>query len=140
MSLSTPTLRPESSAGAAHRPRLTPLVRLPEKGASTTSPAPGPAEATAFEPAFSDEDEEEGQPMVTSAVATAEEGSADLSANAEAASSSASAGDDVAGEFCSVQLLLFLSQAPDSCQCLYVSPARIMPLSPHDHSARIPAT
>ena len=116
MKLHISSLRLGFSAGSTPRPRLTPLVRLPEKGTSTASPAPGPAEATAFEPAFSDEGDEEGQPLVAAAVATAEEGSADLGANAEA-SSSASAADDITGEF-RIAHFLFLSRAQDSRQCL----------------------
>lgn len=96
-----PTAKLDPSAGSTPRPRLTPLVRLPEKGSSATTPAPGPAEAAAFEPAFSDDDEEEGQPIVAAAGATAEGVGTDLSANAEAAHSSASTADDATGELCS---------------------------------------
>lgn len=88
-------------AGSAPRPRLNPLVRLPEKGSSNTSPAPGLAEATAFEPAFSDDDEGEGQlkgSTAETAVATAERQNKDLPQRAEAVSSSAApASDTVTG-------------------------------------------
>ena len=88
-------------AGSAPRPRLTPLVRLPEKGSSTTTPAP--AEATAFEPAFSDEDEEESQPKqstAAAAVATAEKQSEDPIASSEtpADGSAAAVSDNIPGE------------------------------------------
>lgn len=120
MSLLMPTVRLHPSAGSTPRPRLTPLVRLPEKGSSAINPAPGPAEASAFEPAFSDEDEEEGQPFPAAAVGTAEGLNVDLSASAEAASSSAGAADGVTGDFCSVQLLFFFSHALDGCSHLQV--------------------
>ena len=72
-------------------------MRLPEKGSSSTSPAAGPAEATAFEAAFSDEEEGEGQltgPTAEAAVATAEGQDEDVPQSAEAVSNSAGAVSD----------------------------------------------
>ena len=69
-----PQVSTPGNAGHTPRPRLTPLVRLPDKGSAITSPAPGPPEQT-FEPAFSDEEEEHGHvkgAAMPAAVATAE--------------------------------------------------------------------
>lgn len=77
---------------------------LPEKGSSSTSLAPSPAEATAFEPAFSDDDEEASQVndlAAAPAVATAEAQNESLPQNAEAGSSSTPvASDKGTGENC----------------------------------------
>lgn len=71
-----------SSAGTAAsstpRPKLTPLVRLPQKGSTHTSPASGPAPdapTAAGHPqaAFSDEEEEDQGAESTAAAAAAEE-------------------------------------------------------------------
>ncbi|DBB05197.1 TPA: hypothetical protein ACH3X3_010439 [Trebouxia sp. C0006] len=80
-SSSTPT-RPAQSTGTAAsstpRPKLTPLVRLPQKGSTHTSPASGPAPdapTAAGHPqaAFSDEEEEDQGAESTAAAAAAEE-------------------------------------------------------------------
>ena len=97
-----PYARLACCSGSTPRPRLTPLVRLPEKGSSTMSPAPGPAEATAFEPAFSDEDEEDGQRTPAAAVATAEGQGADVGASTEETSSGGA--DGITGDTCRVLL------------------------------------
>lgn len=59
------------TGSATPRPRLTPLVRLQGKRASSPAPAPAAAATNIFEPAFSD-DEDEGKEPDQAAVATAE--------------------------------------------------------------------
>ncbi len=65
-----------TSASSTSRPRLTPLVRLPQKGSTHTSPASGPAPAPtpAGHPqaAFSDDEEDQGAES-NAAAAAAEE-------------------------------------------------------------------
>ena len=89
------------NAGSTPRPRLTPLVRLPDKGPSTTCPAPAPAEQT-YEPAFSDEEEEDAQVKDTAAapaVATAETHSEGLRPGNEAVGNAAAgASEGITGE------------------------------------------
>lgn len=89
-----PCVRMDCCSGSTPRPRLTPLVRLPEKGSFTSSPAPGPAEATAFEPAFSDDEATQVTPAA--AVATAEGQGADVGASTEETSSGGA--DDITGD------------------------------------------
>lgn len=77
-SSSTPTRPAQStgtSASSTPRPRLTPLVRLPQKGFINTSPASGPAPAPAGHPqaAFSDDEEEDQGADSNAAPAAAEE-------------------------------------------------------------------
>jgi len=66
-----------TSASSTSRPSLTPLVRLPQKGSTHTSPASGPAPAPtpAGHPqaAFSDDEEEDQDAEPTAAAAAAEE-------------------------------------------------------------------
>ncbi|DBB01557.1 TPA: hypothetical protein ACH3X1_000206 [Trebouxia sp. C0004] len=79
LSSSSTLTRPAQSTGTSSlstpQPKLTPLVRLPQKGSTNTSPASGPAAAPAGHPqaAFSDDEAEEQGAEPTAAVAAAEE-------------------------------------------------------------------
>ena len=69
----TRTFTAGTSALSTPRPRLTPLVRLPQKGSINTSPASGPAPAGHPQAAFSDDEEEDQGADSNAAPAAAEE-------------------------------------------------------------------
>lgn len=102
------------TAAPTPRPRLTPLVRLPQKGSTTTSPAPAPVPAELLQPAFSDEDDKD-KGDEHPAVATAEQ-EHESHSQTQGDDASAAPSDSIMGKPLSLYLWPRITSVPNHTQ------------------------